>query len=86
MTEFLRVGHGITSVDRKFTAVLEADCNLLVYRNRGVGKAGVKVTIILGVPLFLFVYSVLLLIIVIVIIIMIIRALLCFIYLFICFI
>ncbi|CAN0091082.1 unnamed protein product [Ectocarpus sp. 13 AM-2016] len=38
MNEFLRVGHSITSVDRKFTAVLESDCNLVVYHLRGGGK------------------------------------------------
>lgn len=38
MNEFLRVGHSIASIDRKFTAVLESDCNLVVYHNRGGGK------------------------------------------------
>ncbi|CAM9907867.1 unnamed protein product [Ectocarpus sp. 4 AP-2014] len=38
MNEFLRVGHSIASVDRKFTAVLESDCNLVVYHLRGGGK------------------------------------------------
>lgn len=46
MGEFLRAGHSIASVDRKFTAELEYDCNLVVYHNRGPGgsrKAKVRV-------------------------------------------
>eukprot|EP00752_Nemacystus_decipiens_P011051 g9817.t1 len=37
MGEFLRVGHSVFSVDLKFKAVLEKDCNLVVYQIRGAG-------------------------------------------------
>lgn len=47
MGEFLRVGHSIFSVDRKFKAELEDDCNLVVYQVRGAGgsKRMVKVRV-----------------------------------------
>ena len=42
MNEFLRVGRSITSVDRRFTAMLESDCNFVVFHSWGGGRTKVR--------------------------------------------